>query len=166
MDMHTIVDDWKTNAQRHDDRNFAFLRSLKMKSERPVDQAAQQLHEEAFSLIDCCQCANCCKMISPRFTQADIRRVAKHLAISAAQFQATYLQADEDGNLHLKTRPCPFLGADNRCTIYAVRPQDCCEYPHTQKKRFATRTHGHAANALVCPAVFYIVEQLRVRRQN
>ena len=34
MDMQTIIADWKANAERHADRNFAFLRSLKMKNER------------------------------------------------------------------------------------------------------------------------------------
>ena len=47
--MQTIVDDWKANAERHDNRNFAFLRSLKMKDDRAVDRVAHRLHEEAFS---------------------------------------------------------------------------------------------------------------------
>jgi len=34
--------------------------------------------------------------------------------------------------------------------------------PHTQKKEFASRTHLHAGSALLCPAVFWIVERLRV----
>ena len=63
----------------------------------------------------------------------------------------------------MKALPCPFFGADNRCTIYEVRPADCVEYPHTDKEGFTFRTHGHANNALVCPAVFYIVEQMRMK---
>ena len=47
--------------------------------------------------------------------------------------------------------------------IYAVRPADCVEYPHTDKEGFTFRTYGTADNSLVCPAVFYIVEQLRAR---
>lgn len=31
MDMQTIIDDWRANAERHVDRNFAFLHSLKQK---------------------------------------------------------------------------------------------------------------------------------------
>ncbi|HEY4759666.1 MAG TPA: YkgJ family cysteine cluster protein [Thermoguttaceae bacterium] len=164
MDMQTIFDNWKLNAKRQDDRNFAFLRSLKMQSERTVDQAAQQLHEEAFSIIDCTQCANCCKTVSPQFIKEHIRRIAKHLGMKTSEFKKTYLQADEDGNLFLKNLPSPFLDKKNRCTIYEIRPRDCAEYPHTQKKGFTTRTHLHAENALSCPAVFYIIEQLRARR--
>ena len=166
MDMQTIIADWKANAERHADRNFAFLRSLKMKNERAVDRAARELHDEAFSIIDCIRCANCCKTISPLFLKEDIRRIAKHLGMTEADFQATYLQADEDGDLCLKNLPCPFLAEDGRCTIYEVRPKDCAEYPHTRKKEFASRTHLHAGNAPVCPAVFWIIEELRARRRR
>ncbi len=167
MDMQTIVDDWKANAERHDDRNFAFLRSLKMKDDRAVDQAARQLHEEVFSVIDCIdctQCTNCCKTVSPLFSKADIRRIAKHLGMTAMDFKATYLQADEDGRLIPKGLPCPFLAEDGRCTVYEVRPRDCADYPHAQRKGFSSRTHGYAGNALCCPAVFWIIEQLQARR--
>jgi len=166
MDMQTIIADWKANAERHSDRNFAFLRSPKMKNERAVDRAARERHDEAFSIIDCTRCANCCKTISPLFFEEDIRRIAKRLGMTETDFKATYLRIDEDGDLCLKNLPCPFLADDNRCTIYEVRPKDCAEYPHTQKKEFATRTHLHAGNALFCPAVFWIIEELRARRRR
>jgi len=164
MDMQAIIAHWKANAERYSDSNFTFLRSLKMKNERAVDRAARELHDEAFSIIDCTQCANCCKTISPLFRKSDIRRIAKHMRMTATDFRATYLQADEDGDLCLKALPCSFLTKDGRCTIYEVRPRDCVEYPHTRKREFATRTHLHAGNALSCPAVFWIVEQLQARR--
>jgi uncharacterized protein len=164
MDMQTIIKDWKTNAERHSDRNFRFLHGLKMKSDRAVDRAAHRLHDEAFSIIDCTQCANCCKTISPLFRKSDIRRIVERLNMKPADFAATYLKADGDGDLFLKSVPCPFLGTDHRCTIYDVRPWDCVEYPHTQKKGFTYRTHGVASNTISCPAVFYIVEQMRAKR--
>ena len=165
MDMQDIVDDWKANAERNFDRNFNFIHRLKMKSDRVVDRVAHRLHEEAFSIIDCTQCANCCKESSPLFRKSDVRRIAEHLGVTPDDFKAMYLKADEDGDLVPKTLPCPFLGTDNRCTVYEVRPRDCAEYPHTQKKGFTYRTHGIASNSLTCPAVFYIVEQMRAKRR-
>ena len=164
MDMQTIIADWKANAERHAERNFRFLRSLKMKNERAVDRAARELHDEAFSIIDCIQCANCCKIVSPLFLKDDIHRIAERLGVAEADFKAAYLRADEDGDLCLKSLPCPFLAEDGRCMIYEVRPKDCVEYPHTRKRKSATRTHLHAGNTLSCPAVFRIVEQLWARR--
>ena len=164
MEMDAIINDWKRNAERHDDRNFKFLRSLKMKSERAVDRAARRLHKEAFSIIDCLQCANCCKTVNPTLTTEDIARIAAHLGMDAAVFTEEYLIDSEDrGLMEPKSLPCPFLAADNRCKIYEVRPASCAEYPHTDKPGFATRTHMHSGNALQCPAVFYIVEEMRVR---
>ena len=166
MDMQTIIADWKANAERHVDRNFRFLRSLKMKNERAVDRAARELHDEAFSIIDCIQCANCCKTISPLFIEEDICRIAEHLGMTEADFKATYFRPDEEGDLYPKSLPCPFLADNGRCTIYDVRPKDCAEYPHTQKKEFASRTHLHAGNTITCPAVYWIVEELRARRRR
>ena len=57
-------------------------------------------------------------------------------------------------------------GDDNRCTIYDVRPAACREYPHTDKEGFTFRTMLHANNAKQCPAVFWIVEQLRLRAKR
>jgi hypothetical protein len=166
MDMETIVADWKANAQRHADRNFDFLRTLKMKSEGAVDRTAQQLHDKAFSIIDCTHCSNCCKTVSPQFTEEDIRRIAQHFKMTEADFKTTYLEPDEAGDLYLKSLPCAFLADDGRCTIYEIRPKDCADYPHTRKKAFASRTHLHAENTVVCPAVFWIVEQMRSRRRQ
>lgn len=76
MNSQSILTDWKQNAERHDDRNFSFLRSLKNESDRKVDRA---------------------------------------------------------------------------------------EYPYTDKPEISSRTHSIAAKTLECPAVFYIVEQMRGR---
>ena len=63
----------------------------------------------------------------------------------------------------MKAMPCPLLGEDDRCTIYAVRPQACREFPHTDKDGFIWRTYLHAANTLSCPAAYHIVKRLRRR---
>lgn len=76
MDMQIIIDDWKENAERHESKNFSFLRSLKMKDEKVVDRTARRFHKEAFSILDCTQCTNCCKTLHPLLIKADIRRVA------------------------------------------------------------------------------------------
>jgi uncharacterized protein len=86
--------------------------------------------------------------------------------MTETNFKATYLEPDEMGDLFLKSVPFPFLADLGRCTIYEVHPKDCMEYPHTRNKKFASRTHGHAGSTLVCPAVYWIVEELRARRRR
>jgi len=164
-DHDMILRDWQENAARDDDVNFRFLRSLKMVSDpERVDALAHALHEEAFGHIDCTRCANCCKTMTPAVSAEDIDRIAGHLAMSREAFITAYLVVDEDeGGYRMKAAPCPFLGADDRCTIYAVRPDDCRQFPHTHKEGFIWRTYLHSANAQSCPAVYYIVKRMRQR---
>jgi Fe-S-cluster containining protein len=165
VDHNSVVDDWRTNAAAHDDANFDFLHSLKSRDPRETDALAGRLHREAFQIVDCTRCANCCKTMSVRLNRDEIERIAGHLGMSPADFTAKYLTpAEEENEFEIVARPCPFLGTDDRCTIYEVRPDCCRAYPHTDAKDFATRTTSHSANTLVCPAVFWIVEQMRRRR--
>ena len=71
-----------------------------------------------------------------------------------------YLEMDEEEEYVFRLQPCPFLGTDNYCAIYASRPKACREYPHTDRKRFYQILDLTAKNTKVCPAVFNIVEEL------
>ena len=163
-----ILRDWRENASRNDDANFRFLRSLTMVSDPDrVDALARELHEEAFARIDCTRCANCCKTMPPAVSAEDVERIAGHLGVSREAFVADFLVADEEeGGYRIKAAPCPFLSDDDRCTIYAVRPRVCREFPHTDKEPFACRAYLHAANARSCPAVYYIIRRMRERMRR
>jgi Fe-S-cluster containining protein len=167
MSSHThdaLVADWKANAQKNDDENYWFLRSLKLRSLKKVDRIALELHQEAFSIVDCTKCANCCRTLRPVFTDEDIARIAGHLGMAPDKFIAAHLERDEEvARYRIKTTPCPFLGEDSKCTIYDVRPEKCQGYPFTNKPDFASSSINHANNAVVCPAVFYLVEQMKRR---
>jgi hypothetical protein len=160
-----LVADWQKNAKDHDDQNYRFLRSLKLRSPEKVHRIALQLHQEAFRIVDCTKCANCCKTLHPIVIDEDIPRIARHLGMTDEEFVAAYLEKDEEGfgEYRVKTSPCPFLGDDNRCKIYDVRPEKCRGYPFTDKPDFVFMTMTHADNAVVCPAVFYLVEQMKRR---
>lgn len=123
----------------------------------------QELHEEEFERTDCLQCANCCKTTGPLFTNKDIERIAKHLRLKPQQFIGEYLRIDEDNDYVLQELPCPFLGADNYCGIYPVRPKACAEFPHTNRKNFHKISNLTLKNVAICPAAFNIVEEMRKR---
>ncbi len=159
-----LVANWKKNAEEHDDENYHFLRSLKLRSIRKVDWIALELHQEAFSIVDCTKCANCCRTLHAIFTDKDIKRIAGHLGMTTEKFIAAHLEYDEEeGRNRTKTMPCPFLGQDNLCTIYNIRPEKCRGYPFTDKPDFCFSSVNHANNAVTCPAVFYLVEQMKKR---
>ena len=165
MDHESIVEDWRRNAEKHGDENYEFLRSLKGKDYGfEPDELAGELHEQAFQIVDCTRCANCCKTMNVKFDQDDVERIVGHLDMTTDRFIESYLEPDdEDGPYKARQKPCPFLGDDNLCNIYDVRPAVCREYPHTDKEGFTFRTMLHANNALTCPAVYWIVEQMKKR---
>ena len=123
----------------------------------------QLLHEEEFSRTNCLECANCCKTTGPLFTDADIVRIAKHLKVKPQKFIGDYLRVDEEGDYVLQKVPCVFLGADNYCSIYEVRPKACREYPHTDRKKFYQINDLTLKNVAICPAAYNIVEALKKR---
>ena len=130
MEMDAIINAWKRNAERHDDRNVKFLRSLKMKNQPAVDRAALRLHPEAFSIIDYLQCANCCKTVSPTFTLDDITQIAADLWMDAGAFATEHLKESEDrGMMEPESLPCPFLADDSRCKSTRFDPHPVPSIP-------------------------------------
>ncbi len=126
-----------------------------------LDQRMQQLHDEVFAEVKCLQCANCCRTTGPLFTQQDIERIAAHLAQPVGHFIREYLQMDEDGDFVLQTTPCAFLSTDdNTCSIYAIRPDACRDYPHTHRANQQSIFDLTLKNAEVCPAVLEILDRL------
>lgn len=141
--------------------NKKFFTKLKTKKAKALDEAFHALHEAVFEQTDCLACANCCKTTSPIFTDNDIERIAKHLKMRPVQLIERYLHLDDEQDYVLNASPCAFLGADNYCSIYEVRPKACREYPHTDRKNMAGILKLTLENTKVCPAVFAIVEQLK-----
>jgi len=73
-----------------------------------------------------------------------------------------YLRVDEDGDYIMRTAPCPFLGEDNYCGIYEVRPSDCARFPYTDEDVLLKRQPLTLKNSTFCPIVYYVLEKLMV----
>lgn len=148
-------------AKEKEKENKRYLQLLKKKPPKQLDFVMQELHDKTFSKIDCLDCANCCKTTGPLFTQKDIDRISKSLRMKPSEFEGMYLRIDEDNDWVLKTVPCAFLGEDNKCSIYDVRPKACAEFPHTDRKKFHQINYLTMNNLPVCPAVYEIVEKMK-----
>lgn len=148
---------WKKRSAEHQKQ---YKHYLKMADKNKVLKQLPDLHEEAFSQIDCLQCAACCKNYSPRFKTPDIKRISKLLRMKESAFIDTYLKLDEEGDYVVRSTPCPFLGADNYCSIYDDRPSDCHRFPYTDEDVILKRPQLTLKNAEFCPAVFVVMEKL------
>lgn len=137
-----------------------FFQRLKRRTPKDLDQTVHQLHDEVFAEIDCLQCANCCKTTSPIFRDVDIQRLARHLNMRPGEFIEQYLHLDPEGDYVLNAAPCPFLGTDNYCSVYDVRPRACREYPHTDRKQFQQILNLTLKNTEICPAAYEVVRRL------
>lgn len=147
----------RASRQQH----TALLKRLFTRNNSTLDEKVHIVHETVFETINCLDCANCCRTLGPRISDADVRRIAPKLRITPSKFMANYLVLDEDGDYIFRSMPCPFLGSDNYCSIYDVRPKACREYPHTDRRRVYQITELILKNSAICPAVFEILERLR-----
>lgn len=145
----------------------AFKRFLKKVEQNPPKKllsTMQQIDAEVWQEVDCLTCGNCCKKMTPTFTNKDIKRIASCLKMSKDEFIAKWLTYEKKGGDWINTtQPCQFLNLkDNKCSIYEVRPADCAGFPHFTKKKPTWYMHVHQQNIEYCPATFKMVEKLQM----
>ncbi len=82
--------------------------------------------------LDCEHCAFCCKMAGyVEVSNYDIRRLARHLGLTAGEFEEKHLvHVTRAGKKRIKDADitCQFLGKDRSCTVYEARPTNCRGY--------------------------------------
>ena len=152
-----ILVNWQKKSA---DNQKKYKQFLQRPDKNKVLKQLPGLHEEAFSNIDCLDCAACCKNYSPRFKTPDLKRIAKQLKMKEGDFIEKYLTLDNEGDYVVKSKPCPFLGQDNFCSIYEFRPSDCARFPYTDEDVFFKRPAITLKNATFCPITYFVLEKL------
>ena len=152
---------FRSTAARKKVALSAFLDKLDILVPHDMPELVQRVDATVWRDIDCMQCANCCKTMTPTFTTKDVKRIATHLDMTPKEFTAKWLIKEEDGtDMVNKTQPCQFL-VDNMCSIYEVRPADCAEFPHHNKKPFDAYNDTFKNNLIHCPATLTLVDRLK-----
>jgi Fe-S-cluster containining protein len=142
-------------------RMRGFLTRLEKKPPVGLDNMVRKIDEEVWKEIDCLSCSNCCRKMTPTFTEKDIRRIAKHLDMTTDTFRERWLYLDRNGDWMNRTQPCQFLDTGtNMCSIYEVRPADCSGFPHLTRRKMTDYMVWHRQNIAYCPATFSMVEKL------
>jgi Fe-S-cluster containining protein len=153
---------FKKKALANKGRMRRFLTKLEAKPPRMLDKTIGIVEAEVWLETDCLSCANCCKTMTPTFTPADLKRISSHFGQTVDQFQKQWLKRERGGERDWlnKTEPCQFLNlADNKCSIYEIRPADCAGFPHL-RRRFKDYVHIHKQNVEYCPATYRLVEKM------
>jgi Fe-S-cluster containining protein len=136
-----------------------FLARLEKKPSGPVRLITLEANELAWSKTDCMDCANCCKTMSPTYTQKDIARISKFLGMTRKAFVEKWLYKDRVGDWINKKQPCQFLDLKTHmCNVYEVRPGDCAGFPYHGTKKIKDYGHVFKQNVEFCPATYRLVE--------
>ena len=139
-----------------------FLTKLEKSTLRGFDGYIATVEKKVWEEVDCLSCANCCKTMTPTFNPGDLKRISAHFGQTVEEFKAKWLFQERGAakDWMNKKEPCQFLNLkDNKCSIYAIRPDDCAGFPHLSKK-FKDYAHVHKQNVEYCPATFKLVEKM------
>lgn len=139
-----------------------FLNRILRKRPRALQAIASKESINVWNDINCLDCANCCRTMTPTYTPRDIKDIAAFLKISTGEMKRKWLKKERaTGNWINKTTPCQFLDLEtNLCRVYDVRPADCAGFPHLKKKYFINYVHVHKQNLDECPATFKMIERM------
>ncbi|MBC7552950.1 MAG: YkgJ family cysteine cluster protein [Taibaiella sp.] len=155
------IDDFRARAKRKRKSLSAFLDKLDTIVPVDMPELVAITDTTVWKDINCTECANCCKTMTPTFKKSDVIRISAFLGIAPAEFKNKWLKKEEDsGDWVNTTQPCQFL-VDNKCSVYEVRPKDCAEFPHHNKKPFDAYNETFKNNLIHCPATLTLVERLK-----
>lgn len=140
-----------------------FLRKLGKSTTKGILKVAKEAEAATWKEVQCLDCGNCCKQMTPTYTRKDILRIAAHFNMTYQEFFDKWLEKRRDGDITNKKNPCQFLGKDNKCSIYAIRPDDCAGFPHLYRRdiRYQATEKTYTNNLDFCPATLSFVEKMQ-----
>ncbi|MDA3926112.1 MAG: YkgJ family cysteine cluster protein [Kiritimatiellae bacterium] len=150
-------------AEQREDENLrfrTFLKGLDIEVEE-LDAIVHKIYKEVSAQINCEECRNCCKKLSPELSLDDIKSMASVFNLTEEEFQSKYLkQGEDESTFFFRDQPCPMLEG-NQCKVNDCRPADCRSFPHLHKSDFVFRLLGVVCNCSICPIVFHVYERLK-----
>ena len=154
---------FKKKVEKKQDKLQKFLKKLDKIVPEDMPNLVQEEDAAVWQDVSCLECANCCKTMTPTYTAKDLKRISAHFNMTPKEFKEKWLYKDESGDWMNVSTPCQFLDDKNMCTIYDIRPEDCAEFPHHNKKPFDQYNDTFSNNVQHCPATFELVNRLRKR---
>ena len=140
-----------------------FLTKVENTKPKILDELAPAVENEVWKEIECLACSNCCRTMTPTFTNQDVKRIAPHFGQTPAEFKAQWLEKDKNSDWVNRIQPCQFLNLrTNMCSIYEIRPVDCSGFPHLSKRKWHEYAHVHKQNIEYCPATVRMVQKLMI----
>jgi Fe-S-cluster containining protein len=167
--LYNIIASLETNRERiailaasRESENDAFRDFLHNKESEAIDEMVFCLNNTITAQIDCKKCGACCKMLMINVVPSEATTVSAHLGISTKEFKEKYIEESLQGQMIMSSIPCHFL-KDKICTVYEHRFSECREFPHLDRKNFKDRLFGTLIHYAMCPIIFNVVEELKIK---
>lgn len=141
-------------SKERDDENWEFRSWLRYHEPDEIDDLVKALSQKYFALIDCKECANCCRSLQLEFSPNELHTIATTLGESIEVFEKRFMS---EGQVN---PPCPMLKG-KLCSIYENRPEACRSYPHVELPGFTSRLMAVIGNLSICPIAFNAFEELK-----
>jgi Fe-S-cluster containining protein len=152
----------KIRANKLENANYKFRTFLKNHADPDeLDKQFLELHNGLFTDYNCADCRNCCKDYAAVISEDELEPVISFLQLTREEFLNKYVKEARDDSFELSDVPCRFLMEDNTCQIENCKPQNCREYPFTNKPERLWSLLSIIDSTFVCPVVFEIIERLK-----
>ncbi|MEJ7625906.1 MAG: YkgJ family cysteine cluster protein [Ferruginibacter sp.] len=149
-------------SKEREDENDAFREFLFYRDGVETDKYVHDLNKNISTLIDCTSCGACCKNLMINVEEGEIKPVADHIGINETIFKENFVEESQGGNMIMNTIPCHFL-EDSKCRVYENRFNECREFPHLHKSNFKGRLFATLMHYGMCPIIFNVVEELKIK---
>lgn len=131
------------------------VRSVTAHSRLPPPMSPKPWYHKGLR-FQCTQCGHCCtnhgEYSYVYLAEADVVAIAGHLGLARRSFLERHCAQDEGYTiLRMDAPACPFLGDDQRCKIYAVRPRQCATWPFWEENLERARWEGPVKDC--CPGI-------------
>lgn len=154
--------DVKEAAKKAEEDNYNFRLFLKEHADSKIlDEQFHKLHKELFNQINCKDCLNCCRKLTPTFHVKELDQIAKEAGMETEELLALCDRTDyEEYQLREDIEVCPFL-TESGCEVEVCKPATCRDFPYTSQDNRLESLLGMLSFVRVCPVVYEIFEELK-----
>ncbi len=142
---------------------FRYFVELDERTDAALDALVEKIAAPIIAVIDCKQCANCCRSLDVYLTESDAKRLATGSFILLEQLLNDTIDRDraaanEEWGV-FRHKPCQFLNG-TLCSVYEHRPESCQMYPvFTPDLRWTLEEVLGGVG--LCPIIYHTIEQLQ-----
>jgi hypothetical protein len=106
------------------------MEAVSPQSRRQLVNFSVKIMDEMKTVFKCERCGSCCGQTEGiELDAVDIKGMSRALKTSPEEFGSKYVTVADEKKFMMIGKTCDFLGPNNRCSVYSVRPNAGKKYP-------------------------------------